>query len=129
MTDGALGALRTAARIVVPVAAVGSLALMFRSIQRNPSRLLIVIFVLWVLAPFAALMFADVLSARWTPRLRRTLYCVMLLVALGSLGAYVADAVWPRKAQAAFVYIALPPASVLFSAIVLSTAGLLSRRR
>jgi cation transport ATPase len=123
------GPLRTVARIAMAIGAVGSLALMFRSIQRNPSRLLILIFVFWVLAPFAALAFADAMSTHWTPRLRRTLYSVMLLVALGSLGAYVADAVWPRKAQAAFVYVALPPASVLFSAIVVSAAGLLSRRQ
>ncbi len=122
------GPLRTVARIAIAIGAVGSLALMFRSIHRNPSRLLILIFVFWVLAPFAALAFADVMSTRWPPRARGVVHGLMLLVALGSIGVYAADAVWPRKAQAAFVYIALPPASVLFSALVVSTAGLLSRR-
>jgi ACR3 family arsenite efflux pump ArsB len=117
------------ARIAVAIGAVGSLALMFRSIHRNPSRLLILIFVLWVLAPFAALAFADMMSARWPRRVRATLYIVMLLVALASSAVYVADAIWPRKAQAAYVYVAFPPVSLLFSAIVLSAAGLISRRQ
>ena len=121
--------LRTVARIAVAIGAVGSVALMFRSIHRNPSRLLIVIFVLWVLTPFAALAFADVMSARLPRRVRAALYGVMLLVALASSAVYVADAIWPRKAQAAYVYVAFPPVSFLFSAIVLSTAGLLSRRQ
>ena len=118
-----------AARIVVPAAALGSLALMFRSIHRNPSLLLIGFFVCWVLGPFVALGLADAMSARWPPRVRATLYIVTLLVAVASLGLYGADAVWPRKAQAAFVYIAGPPAFALFGAIIVSAAGLLSRRQ
>jgi len=121
--------LRVAARAAAVAGAAGSLALMFRSIHRNPSLLLIGIFVCWVLGPFVALALADAMSARWPPRVRATLYIVMLLLAVASLGLYGADAVWPRKAQAAFVYIAGPPAFALFGAIVVSAAGLLSRRQ
>lgn len=121
--------LRAAARIAVPVGAAGSLALMLRSIHRNPSTLLIAIFVVWVLAPFVALAVADAISKRWSTVTRATLYGVMLAVALAALGVYVADAIWPRKAQAAFVYIAAPPAFVLLSALVVGTVGLLSRRQ
>ena len=38
---------RTAARIVAPVCAAGSLALLFRAVSRNPSWLLIGFFVFW----------------------------------------------------------------------------------
>jgi hypothetical protein len=121
--------LRTAARIALVVAAVGSLALMFRSIHRNPSRLLIGFFVCWVLGPFVALAAADAWSRRWSTRAQATVHALMLTVALAAVGIYGADAIWPRKAQAAFVYIAAPPALVLFSALVVSSAGLISRRQ
>jgi len=121
--------LRAPARIAMAIGAAGSLVLMFRSIHRNPSRLLIGIFVVWVLGPFAVLAAADAMSAGWPSRTRTTLHAVMLIVALAALGVYAADAIWPRKAQAAFVYIAAPPALALFSALVVSAAALISRKQ
>jgi len=108
--------------------AVGSLALLIRAGQRAP-RLLLLLMAIWMLSPFIVLLLAGVLSKRWSLLTRATLYCLMLVVTLGSLTIYGDDALRPRKAQAAFVYVAVPPASCLFVAIALSTAALISARR
>ncbi len=74
------------------------------------------------------LLLADRLSRGWSVVTRATLYCMMVVVALGSLAIYIYDAVRPRQAQAAFFYVVVPPASVLLEAIVVPAAALLSRR-
>lgn len=125
---GKLRVLRTAALIAIAVGAAGSLSFMLRAGQRSP-RVLLVLFFFWVLAPFVALLAAHVFSKRWSAPVQTTLYWVMLAVTLGSLAAYANDAVNPRKAQAAFVYVMVPPASCVFAAIVVLTAALISRRR
>lgn len=125
--SGSLGRLRAAALIAVLVGAGGSLALMFHAGQRTP-RLLLVLFTCWVLAPFVTLVLAHVVSTRWSALTRATLYIVTLAVTLGSLAVYAHDAWLPRQAQAAFVYVAVPPVSWLLIAIVLAAAALISRR-
>lgn len=126
--NGFLSLLRRAALISLVVGAAGSIGFFFRAGQRAP-RLLLVIMAFWVFSPFVALLWADVVSKRWPVLTRAALYGVMLVAALGSLAIYGADALWPRKSQAAFVYVVVPPASWLLSAIVLSAAAFTSRRR
>ena len=123
---GFLRHLRAAALTAVLAAAAGSIGLMLRAGHRNPSRLLLVIIAVWVLSPFMLLILADLFSARWALITRTTLYGLMLFLAVGSLAVYVDDALRPRKAQAAFVFIALPPASWLLIAIVVPAAALIS---
>ncbi|HEX7198860.1 MAG TPA: hypothetical protein VF213_05265, partial [Dongiaceae bacterium] len=55
---GFLGFLRRAALIAALAGAAGSLGLMHRAGHRNPSRLLVLLFALWVLSPFTALVWA-----------------------------------------------------------------------
>jgi hypothetical protein len=123
--------LRRAALIAVLVGAVGSVGFLLRAGQRTP-RFLLVIMVLWVLAPFMALIFAGVISKRWTILARApapaTLYSLMLVLTLGSLAIYVDDALRPRQAQAAFVFVIVPIASWLTMAVAIPIAALLSRR-
>ena len=123
-----LGLLGAAALIAVLVGAVGSVGLLLRAGQRTP-RLLLVIMATWVLAPFIALLWANVVSKRWSVLTRVTLYSVMLVVTLGSLAIYGDDALGHRRAQAAFVYVAVPPASWLLIAIVVPLGALIARRR
>jgi hypothetical protein len=122
--------LRRAALIAVLVGVVGSVGLMLRAGQRTP-RFLLVIMVLWVLAPFVALVLADLLSKHWTILAQAptpaTLYSLMLLITLGSLAVYVDDALRPRKAQAAFVIVVVPIASWLLMSIAIPIAALRSR--
>ena len=73
-------------------------------------------------------MLADRLSSRWPARVRHILSWVTLLVALVSLMIYTLDLIRPRQAQAAFFYVAVPPASVLAGALVVGAAAVFSRR-
>lgn len=127
MTAARGGLLRAAAQIAVVAGAVGSVGLMLRAGQRTP-RLLLVLFVVWVLSPFVALAWAHTVSKRWSVLTQAALHGVMLVVTLGSLAIYGHDALRPRTAQAAFVFVVVPPASWLLTAIVVSIAELISRR-
>lgn len=122
-----LGRLRATALIAVLAGALGSIGLMLHAGQRTP-RFLLVIFVIWVLSPFMALVVAHVFAKRWSAPTCATLYSVMLVVTLGSLAIYGDDALRPRKAQAAFVYVIVPPASWLLIAIFVPIAALMSGR-
>jgi len=124
---GLLRRLRAVALVAVLAGAAGSAGFFLRAGQRTP-RLLLLLMAIWVFSPFVALIWANVISIRWSVFTRATLYSVMLVVALGSLAIYGYDALRPRKAQAAFVFVAVPPASWLLIAIAFPTAALMSRR-
>jgi hypothetical protein len=100
---------------------------MFRA--GHPPLFLVVLFTGWVLSPFVALVLADIASKRWSALTRAALYGVMLVLAVGSLAIYGDDALRPRRAQAAFVFVVVPPASWLLIATVVPIAALISRRR
>ena len=53
----------------------------------------------------------------------------MLVIALGSLAIYADDARGHRRPQAAFVYVAVPPASWLLLGVVVPIAAVMARRR
>jgi hypothetical protein len=116
--------LRAAALIVIPAGAVGSIAFVLYAGRHNPSRLLILLFAIWVLSPFVLLAWANVVSARWPALTRAALQSVTLLIALGSLAAYGNIALGPPRAQGAFVFVVVPPASWL----VIAAAAWISRR-
>ena len=121
-----LSVLRAAALIALLVGAVGSVGLMLRAGHRNPSRLLLVLFALWVLSPFIALVLANMISKRWSVLTRATLYTVMLILTVGSLAIYGDVALGPPRTKAAFVFVVVPPASWLLIAIVVPIAALIS---
>jgi hypothetical protein len=127
--SGFLGLLRAAARIAVLAGAVGSVGLTLHAGRHNNSRVLLVLFTLWVLSPFMALVLADVVSKRWPILILATLYSVMLVLTLVSLALYGDVALGPTRAKTAFVFVVVPPASWLVTAIALSLAALISRRR
>jgi hypothetical protein len=128
MTTRFLGFLRALALVAVGAGAVGSLGLMLRADQHTP-RFLLVLFFFWVLSPFVALAWANVVSRRWPVLTRATLYGVTLLITLGSLACYGKLVLPPAGSPRAFVFVAVPPASWLLMAIVVSIAALISRGR
>jgi hypothetical protein len=81
--------------IAVLVGAGGSIGLMLRVGHRNNSRILLVLFGIWVLSPFMAIVLANLVSKRWSVLTRTTLYIVMLVVTLGSLAIYADVAFGP----------------------------------
>jgi hypothetical protein len=125
--DGFLSLLRAVALTAVVIGAVGSVALMFWVGHRNPSRVLLFLFLVWVLAPFVALLLADMISKRWSFITRAALYIVMLILTLGSLACY-GDVVLRPRPQPAFRFLVVPPASWMIMTIVVATAALISRR-
>jgi hypothetical protein len=94
-TESGFFGLRAAASIAVFAGAVGSVGLLLRATNRNPSQLLVVLLAIWVVSPFVALFWASIVSKRWTVLTRVTLYGVMLIVPPSSLAIYVADAIGP----------------------------------
>ena len=108
--------------------AAGSLVFLLSAGQR-PSWLLLIIMMLWVIAPFAALGFAEVISKRWPDLVRKSLDWLSVLLPLGSLAAYAYDAWRPPHAQAAFVFVAAPLVAWVLMAITVSVAALIARRR
>jgi len=125
-TEG--GLLRTAALIALAAGATGSLGFMLRAGQHTP-RLLLILFMFWVFAPFAALLWANMVSKRWSVLTRATLYCVMLIVSFGSLAIY---GEWinvrPAGSANAFLFVAVPPVSLVFIMIIVGIAALRSGR-
>jgi len=124
---GFLGPLRRAALVAALVGAVGSVGFLVHAAQRT-SLLLLVLLALWVLSPFVVVVFADVVSKRWSVLTRATLYGAMLVVTLGSLAIYLDDALRPRKAQPGFVFVVAPLTSWLLIAMVIPIAALISGR-
>ena len=123
------GYFRIAAMVAVLTGAVGSVACTLFAGRRNPSGILVTLFVLWVLAPFVGLAWAGFVSTRWPVLTRNTLYSVMLLLTLACLAIYGNAALHPPATRGAFIFLVLPPASCLFAAIAVSVAALLSRRK
>jgi hypothetical protein len=125
---GFLGLLRAVALIAVVAGAGGSLVFMLRAGQRTP-RLLLVLFIFWVLSPFVALVWGNIVSKRWSVLTRVTLYCVTLIVSLGSLAIY---GEWinvrPAGSANAFLFVAVPPVSLVFITIIVGIAALRSGR-
>ena len=126
---GFLGILRALALVALIVGAAGSLIFMFRAGQHTP-RLLLVLFTIWVLSPFVALLWVSRVSKHWSVLTRATLYLVMLLLALGSLAIY---GEWidlkPPESANAFLFVITPPVSLIFIGILVLIAAFLSRRQ
>ena len=123
-----LGLLRRATPIAVLAGAAGSLGLMFYAGRRQNSRILLLLFAIWVLSPFIALLWANVVSKRWSILTRATLYSVMLVLTLGSLAIYGAVAFGYATAKVGFVFLVVPLSSWLLIAIGVSIAALISSR-
>ena len=122
---GFLRRVRAAALIAVLAGAAGSVGLMLRAGRSSDERLLVILIAGWVLAPFTALVLAHMVSTRWSAPTRATLYCLMLVLTLGSLAIYVGDAFGPPTTA---VYVGVPLASWLLIALVLPMAAFISGR-
>jgi len=82
--------------------------------RRNPSLLLLFIFVAWVIAPFLDMLFADLVWKRGG----KMLHGLMLLLAVGSLAIYGRVAFGPPMAKPAAVFLIVPAASwILIGAV------------
>jgi len=128
MKDEKGAGLRFTALIGLVMGAAGSLGLWIRAAQ-HPPPLIIVLFVVWVLSPFVVLGIGHVVAKRWAPSTQAALYWVTLLVTVASIAIYADDAFGHRTAHPAFVYVAVPPASWLLSAVAIGFGVWISRRK
>jgi len=97
---------------------------MMRAARHNPSVLLLVLMAIWVLVPFAALLWAIRVSQRWQEFARRTLYMLTLVVAGGAFIVYLKAAIHPPRVRAAAPFVAVPLASWILSIVVFAAVRL-----
>jgi hypothetical protein len=120
--------MRIAALAAAVVGAAGSVAQTVGAGARNPSRVLIGLFVLWVLSPFAALAVANWISKTWSELTRVTLYVMTFGLAIGSVFVYGVGASRMRIGKSAVIFVITAPISWLIAATALGIAALVSRR-
>src|SRR5262245_24208254 len=122
------GLLQRVALPVTVVAAVGSVAFQLYAGRHSPQHLVPFLIAGWVLSPFVALALLSLLGKRWAAVPQGALHATMLLVSVGSLGIYSMAVLRPLVSKPpAFVFVAVPPASLVLAAIVLIAAWLVSR--
>jgi hypothetical protein len=114
-------------RLILIIGAVGSLALMLYAGRNNTHILITIGFIVWVLAPFALLALAERRSASWAPAMKRTLQILIWVLVLGSLVIYAYRAAVPPLATGAFLFVIVPPVSVILVLVTLGIVSVMSR--
>ena len=117
----------TSQRVAIIVGAAGSLVLLLYAGRSNTHLLITLGFIVWVLAPFALLALAERRSGSWSPLARTTLRAMALIIAAGSLGIYGYRAAFPPRSTGAFLFVIVPPVSVVLVSVALAIASLMSR--
>ena len=121
-----LGLLRAVALIAVTVGALGSFGLML-SVGHYNFSILMLLFTIWDLSPFLALIVVDLASKHWPVFSRAALYGVMLIVAAGSVTIY-GSVVLKAPAQPAFAFLVVPLGSWVLLIVVVLVAHVVSGR-
>ena len=114
-------------RVTIIVGAAGSLALLLYGGRSNTHLLITLGFIAWVLAPFALLALGERRSRSWSPLAQTTLRAMTLLIAVASLGIYAYRAAFPPRSTGAFLFVIVPPVSVVLVLVALAIASLMSR--
>jgi hypothetical protein len=117
---------RTIAIIVLLAAAAASLVMVIRAGRHNSSIILPILFILWVLSPFAVLLIANWISKPWTTLTRLTLYWLMLVISVGSVISY-SGLINPPGMKAAFLFLITPLLSLLLTMTGILIAASISR--
>ena len=115
----------------MPAGAIGTVVLFLRVAlaQRTPP-MLMVLFIVWLLSPFAVLAWAHLASRRWSVETRTALHGVTVVIALASLAIYGnLIAITPPGAPKAAPFVVVAPTSWLVIAIVVPLAAWASARR
>lgn len=121
--------LRKTAVVAAWVGAAGSLAAVTYSGRNSPVRFVLgPMFAVWVAAPFAALLLVARASRSWSGTVRAALFAVTILVSAATLAIYAVRILAPPNAQGAFVFVAVPPASIIIAAAVLLIVMFWDRR-
>lgn len=123
-----LGVVRVAALTALSLGAVVSIGFMLHAARRQQSRVLLLLFGVWVLSPFVAAAVGIMVSKRWSVVTRAALYIVMLVFTLASLAIYGDVAFGQPRVKIGFVFLVVPFASWVAMLVVVPIAALISRR-
>jgi hypothetical protein len=113
--------------IAVVIDGVGSLILMLRVGQNNPSILLMAMFSIWVVSPFVGLVVSTKVVTRRFVLNARMISSLMLSIPIISLAFYT-DVVLRPRPQPAFMFLVVPLGSWLVI-IAVGAAAILSQKR
>jgi hypothetical protein len=80
--------------------------------RRNPSIVLIAMFVAWVLGPYVLMLRAYAISSAWPALTRMTLHALMLVIPIATMAIYGLVA-WRARAKPAFYFLVVPVASCI----------------
>jgi hypothetical protein len=119
--------LRPAGLLAMVIGAAGSVCFLMLAAE-HPPPFLLVLFAFWVVSPFALLALAEWISTRWSPSTRATLRAVTLAVTVASIAIYGGVLFLHAKARVPF-FVLVPPMSWALTAIAVSAASLIQRRR
>src|SRR5208337_535314 len=125
---GFLAFLRAVALVAAVAGAAGSVGLMFYVGHRSVSRFLLTFFAIWVLSPFTALELANVPAKRWSILTRAALYCLTIIITIGSLAIYQNVLSMPPGSRLAPPFLLVPLASWLLVAVAIPLAMIISGR-
>lgn len=103
---------RQIALVALTAGAIGSFVLLLLS-RENAPIFLVTLFVIWVLGPFAFLASAYRFENRWLKATRTALYATTIANSIASLAIYGYVNIWPPQSMRAFVWVLVPPVSVL----------------
>jgi hypothetical protein len=120
--------LRAVTLVTLLAGAGGAVGLMLHAGRGTPP-VLLVLFVGWVLMPFAALAWANARANGWSPLTRWTLYGATLLITAVTWTVFGGVVLPPTGSPRAAPFVIVPPASLLLIAIAVPLAALISRRR
>ncbi len=121
-----LNLLRTITFLVVLGGAIGSFGLVFQAGRNNDSVLLQLLFIIWVLSPFIALLMVNRNAKHWSDSTTVTLYVLMLFISICSLISYSGIVSIPDT-KPAVVFLIVPLVSWILMGIVILLAFILSR--
>ena len=121
--------LRTVALIVLPVGAAASVSFTLHAGHNNKSLILVSLFVIWVLSPFLALIWANAVSKRWSASTQTVLYSIMLIVPVVSAAIYGNVAMGAPRSNPAAAFLVVPLLLWVLIAVFFPAAAFISRRQ
>jgi hypothetical protein len=110
--------LNTSARILTLLGALVSLVFMFNAGHNQKSVILMILFTIWVLAPFVGLFLILTIYNRWKVHYPGSIYWLMIIISIGSMVAY-SGLLIPSGTKAAFIFLVFPFVCWLMMAIFL----------
>ena len=95
--------------------------------QRQRSVILIVMFTVWVLLPYAGLAMGNVRARAWNPAAYRAVQYATILISLAAMARYVYVVVRPLASQPASTFLIVPVVSWIAIGIAVALAKRMRR--